>query len=56
MEKRKAAEAIESARAWLGVELGSTRIKAVLIGPDHAALASGGFVWENRFENGMRRA
>ena len=25
----------------LGIELGSTRIKAVLIGPDHSVLASG---------------
>ena len=43
--------------AWLGVELGSTRIKAVLIGRDgdndYAQLASGSFDWENRFENGV---
>ena len=36
----------------LGIELGSTRIKAVLIGPDHTPLASGGHDWENRLENG----
>ena len=36
----------------LGIELGSTRIKAVLIGPDHAVLASGAHDWENRFEDG----
>ena len=33
----------------LGIELGSTRIKAVLIGPDHAPLASGSHDWENQF-------
>jgi sugar (pentulose or hexulose) kinase len=33
----------------LGIELGSTRIKAVLIGPDHAPLATGGHDWENQF-------
>ena len=33
----------------LGVELGSTRIKAVLIGPDHAPLAVGSHDWENQF-------
>ena len=33
--------------AVLGIELGSTRIKAVLIGPDCEPVASGGFDWEN---------
>jgi sugar (pentulose or hexulose) kinase len=36
----------------LGIELGSTRIKAVLIGPDHAPIASGGHEWENQFVGG----
>ena len=33
----------------LGIELGSTRIKAVLTGPDHAPLATGIHDWENQF-------
>ena len=33
----------------LGIELGSTRIKAVLIGPDHQPLAVGNHDWENQF-------
>ncbi|WP_091417579.1 xylulokinase [Friedmanniella luteola] len=41
--------AIEDGRTALGIELGSTRIKAVLIGPDHAPLAAGGSDWENQF-------
>ncbi len=45
-------EVIESGRAVLGIELGSTRIKAVLIGEDHAPIASGDHEWENRLENG----
>ena len=45
-------EEIESGRAVLGIELGSTRIKAVLIGEDHAPIASGDHEWENRLENG----
>ena len=53
MEKLKTIEAIESAQTYLGIEFGSTRIKGVLIGPDHTAIASGDFVWENRFENGV---
>ena len=31
----------------LGIELGSTRIKAVLAGPDGSVLASGAHDWEN---------
>jgi sugar (pentulose or hexulose) kinase len=37
----------------LGIELGSTRIKAVLIGEDSAPIASGGFGWENKLINGI---
>ncbi|WP_285551678.1 xylulokinase [Actinoplanes regularis] len=42
-------EAIEQGRTALGIELGSTRIKAVLTGPDHAAIAVGSHDWENQF-------
>ena len=41
--------AITEGRTALGIELGSTRIKAVLIGPDHAPLAVGSHDWENQF-------
>ena len=44
---------IAEGRAVLGLELGSTRIKAVLIGADHAPIASGDHTWENRLENGV---
>jgi sugar (pentulose or hexulose) kinase len=46
-------KAIESGKTALGIEFGSTRIKAVLIGEDHAPIASGGHEWENRYENGI---
>lgn len=46
-------ESIESGRVYLGIEFGSTRIKAVLIGPDHAPIASGDHTWENHYENGL---
>ncbi len=39
--------------AVLGVELGSTRIKATLIGPDFRPLAAGSHGWENRQEDGV---
>jgi sugar (pentulose or hexulose) kinase len=45
----EAGEAITGGRTALGIELGSTRIKAVLIGPDHAPLAVGNHDWENQF-------
>ena len=53
MDKSKIVSAIEGGQACLGIELGSTRIKAVLIGPDHAPVASGDHAWENRYENGL---
>lgn len=37
----------------LGLELGSTRIKAVLIDESHQCVASGDYHWENRLENGV---
>jgi sugar (pentulose or hexulose) kinase len=43
---------IES-KTFLGIELGSTRIKAVLIGEDFAPLVSGTYDWENRLEDGV---
>jgi sugar (pentulose or hexulose) kinase len=46
-------EAIESGKVALGIEFGSTRIKAVLIGEDHTPIASGSHEWENRYENGI---
>lgn len=43
---------IESGKAVLGIEFGSTRIKAVLIDEAHNPIASGSHEWENRLENG----
>jgi sugar (pentulose or hexulose) kinase len=44
---------IVAGKTFLGIELGSTRIKAVLIGEDFAPLASGAYDWENRLEDGL---
>lgn len=41
-------QAVAQGRATLGIELGSTRIKAVLVGEDHTVLATGGHAWENQ--------
>ena len=43
---------IEAGKAVLGIEFGSTRIKAVLIGDDFAPLAMGAHDWENKLEGG----
>ncbi|MCK5737475.1 MAG: hypothetical protein KAH21_13405, partial [Spirochaetaceae bacterium] len=49
----EAAEIISLGKAVLGMELGSTRIKAVLIGPDNSPLASGSYGWENSLKDGI---
>ncbi len=46
-------ETIRSGLATLGIEFGSTRIKAALVAPDTTPLAAGSYGWENRFENGV---
>ena len=44
---------IRSGKAVLGLELGSTRIKAVLIDEAHNPIAAGGYEWENQLVNGI---
>lgn len=44
---------IEAGRTALGIEFGSTRIKAVLVGEDNTPIASGAHDWENKYENGI---
>jgi sugar (pentulose or hexulose) kinase len=53
MDKKDIQKTIESGNTSLGIELGSTRIKALLIGEDHLPIASGSHEWENQFENGI---
>lgn len=53
MDQKQIGAWIEAGEAVFGLELGSTRIKAVLIGADGAPLASGSFDWENRLEDGV---
>jgi sugar (pentulose or hexulose) kinase len=45
--------AIQKGNTILGIELGSTRIKAVLIDENHQPIASGGHAWENQFIDGV---
>ena len=52
MTHNEIAESIRKGGTALGIELGSTRIKAVLIDEEHEPIASGSFVWENQLKNG----
>lgn len=45
-------EKISQGKIYLGIELGSTRIKATLIDDTFVPIASGSHSWENRLENG----
>lgn len=45
-------EMIQGGQAVLGIEMGSTRIKAVLIDTDNTSIASGGHGWENTLADG----
>lgn len=44
---------IQSGRTALGIELGSTRIKAVLVDEKNQPVASGSYGWENKLEKGV---
>ena len=53
MDHSKIKQAIIENKTSLGIELGSTRIKAVLIDENHRPIASGSHAWENKYENGI---
>lgn len=46
-------ELIESGKAVLGIEFGSTRIKAILVDEKNQPVASGGHDWENQLVDGI---
>lgn len=48
-----ARQTIMSGNAVLGIEFGSTRIKAVLIDEAHVPIASGAHDWENQLQDGI---
>lgn len=47
------ADAIKNGKAVIGIEFGSTRIKALLIGEEHEPLASGIYDWQNEMLDGV---
>ena len=46
-------QTIESGKAILGIEFGSTRIKAVLIDENYKPIAQGSHTWENQLVDGL---
>ena len=48
-----AKKVIESGKAILGIEFGSTRIKAILIDEDYKPIAQGSHTWENQLVDGL---
>jgi len=52
-EASRARAAIDAGDSALGIELGSTRIKAALIGPTHAPLATGSHAWSSKLVDGL---
>ena len=46
-------QAITEGETVLGIEFGSTRIKAILIDHNYLPIATGSHAWENRLENGV---
>ena len=48
-----AKDIIREGKGILGIELGSTRIKAVLIAPDNKPIAQGSHSWENQLVDGL---
>ena len=53
MDLQETANVIAAGETALGIELGSTRIKAVLTDKNCRTIASGSFEWENRLEDGI---
>lgn len=53
IDKNTVANAIREGKTALGIEFGSTRIKAVLVGNDNAPIASGSHDWENQLVDGI---
>ena len=48
-----AKQTIEQGKAILGIEFGSTRIKAVLIDEENKPIAQGSHEWENQLDDGL---
>ena len=46
-------QAILAGETCMGMEFGSTRVKAVLLNREHTVIAGGAVTWENKWEGGI---
>ncbi|GBG93680.1 L-ribulokinase [Ligilactobacillus salitolerans] len=53
MNTAEIAKEIQAGKTALGIEFGSTQIKAVLVTDDFEPVASGSFLWENTLKDGV---
>ena len=53
MDRDQIRNAIEQGNTALGIEFGSTRIKAVLVDGKNKPIAQGSYDWDKRFEEGI---
>lgn len=53
MNQKKLENEIINGKTALGIEFGTTRIKAILVNEELLPIASGSHGWENRYENGV---
>ena len=53
MNREETAKAIREGRTSLGIEFGSTRIKAILIDEEFQPIAQGAFEWESSLQEGI---
>lgn len=53
MDLKEIAAQIAAGKTALGIELGSTRIKAVLVNDQCSTIASGSYTWENKLKDGI---
>ena len=55
MSNNKATKILDTidTHTYLGIGIGTTRIKALLIGSDFQTIASWSYEWENQLENGI---
>ncbi|MDD3930149.1 MAG: FGGY family carbohydrate kinase, partial [Sphaerochaeta sp.] len=53
MDQKRLIQEIQEGQTVLGIELGSTRIKAILINSENEVIAQGGHDWENSLRDGI---
>lgn len=53
MTPKEIKSALQKGKVALGVEFGSTTVKAILTTEDFQTVASGSYEWDNNFQDGL---